>query len=398
MRRTMLPFSPPSIGQEEIDEVVDTLQGTWITRGPKARQFELEFADYVQAPAAVSLNSGTAALQVALATAGIGPGDEVITSTMTFCSTVHVIEQSGARPVLVDVEPDTLNLDPAAVERAVSPRTRAIIPVHLYGHPAEMDALQDVADRRKLQIFEDAAHALPARYRGRIIGALGHPTAFSFYATKNLTTGDGGMLVGDSSFIDAARPWSLHGMTRDAYAAAEIEDGWSYDVEVPGFKCNMTDLQASLGLQQLRKLVRFHARRRQIAHMYRSAFADVPYVQTPVERPHVESAWHLYPIRLDLTHLAIDRRGFIEELRRRNIGASVHFIPVHLFRYYREKYGYKPDDFPTAHREFLRLVTLPLTPGLSDEDVTDVVEAVSDTIAHQRVGSPAVLLSGAQSS
>jgi dTDP-4-amino-4,6-dideoxygalactose transaminase len=394
----MLPFSPPCIGDEEIDEIVDTLRSAWINRGPKTRQFESEFARYVHSPAALAVNSGTAALQVALAAAEIGPGDEVITSTMTFCATVHVIEQAGARPVLVDVEPDTLNIDPVAVERAISGRTRAIIPVHLYGHPAEMDALNAIAASRRLWILEDAAHALPARYRGRMIGSIGHATAFSFYATKNITTGDGGMLTADPAFIQSARPWSLHGMTRDAYSASSIEDGWSYDVDVPGFKCNMTDLQASLGIQQLRKLDRFHQRRRRIAGRYRELLSKLPEIQIPVERPQVESAWHLYPIRIDATRLSLDRRGFIEELRRRNVATSVHFVPVHLFRYYRDKYRYRPEDFPTAYREFLRLVTLPLSPGMSDQDVEDVIAAVSDTISRHRAKAHAVSLPGAQSS
>lgn len=385
MRKTMLPFSPPCIGQEEIDEVVDTLRGDWIARGPKTRRFEVDFARYLQAPEALALNSGTAALQVALAAEKIGPGDEVITSTMTFCAAVHVIEQCGARPVLVDVEADTLNIDPAAVDRAITPRTRAIIPTHLYGHPAEMDDLVALAEANGLAVLEDAAHALPARYRGRMVGSTGRATAFSFYATKNLTTGDGGMLVGAPDLIESARVWSAHGMTRDACSAFGREDAWSYDVVVPGFKCNMTDLQAAIGIQQLHKLDRLHWRRREIAGHYQAALAGLAQVQPPVERPHVESAWHLYPLRLDLTHLAIDRGQFVAELRRRNIAASVHFIPVHLLRYYREKYGYRPDDFPIAHREFLRLVTLPLTPRLSNDDVGDVVEAVTDVVTrHER--------------
>jgi dTDP-4-amino-4,6-dideoxygalactose transaminase len=381
VRKTMLPFSPPLIGEEEINEVVDTLRSDWLTCGPKTRRFEQEFAGYVDRPAALALNSGTAALQVALAAAGIGPGDEVITSTMTFCSTVHAIEQSGARPVLVDVEPDTLNLDPSAVERALTARTRAIIPVHLYGHPAEMNALLAIVEGRRVFVLEDAAHALPASYHSRMVGTLGDAAAFSFYATKNLTTGDGGMLVGDSAFIESARPWSLHGMTRDAHQAFAAADNWSYDVVLPGFKCNMTDIQAAIGLPQLAKIDRHAERRREIASRYEAALKDVPHLQAPIERSHVRSAWHLYPIRLHLAQLTVDRRTFIQELQRRNISAGVHFIPVHLLHYYREKYGFKPDDFPVAHREFQRIVTLPLNLRMTDQDVDDVIEAVSDVIS-----------------
>ncbi|SRR6266851_6170395 len=383
MRNTLLPFAPPSVGQDEIDEVVETLRSNWLTTGPKTRRFERELAGHLGAPAALAVSSGTAALQVALAAHGVGPDDEIITTTMTFCSTVHAIEQSGATPVLVDVDPDTLNIDPAAVERAITPKTRGLLPVHLYGHPAEMDALESIAAARQLFVLEDAAHALPASYRGRTIGSGGRSAAFSFYATKNLTTGEGGMLVGAPALIEAARGWTLHGMTRDAHASRGAKDNWQYDVVSPGFKCNMMDLQAAIGLAQLRKLAAFHARRRQIAGMYRAAFAGEPAVRCPVEHAHVESAWHLYAIRLELDRLAIDRAQFIEELRRRNISASVHFIPVHTYRYYREKYGYRSGDFPVAWRESQRLVSLPLYPSMTDQDVADVVEAVRDVCSRQ---------------
>ena len=382
----MLPFSPPAIDQSDIDEVVDTLRGKWLTTGPKTRRFERELAAYLGAPSTLAVNSGTAAMQVALAAAGIGAGDEVITTTMTFCATVHVIEQAGATPVLVDVEPDTLNIDPAKVEQAVTSKTRALLPVHLYGHPAEMDALRQIADARQLFVLEDAAHALPARYRGRLIGSGGAAAAFSFYATKNLTTGEGGMLAGDPALIERGRSWTLHGMTRDAFTSFGVKDAWQYDVVAPGFKCNMMDLQAAIGISQLRKLNAFHKRRRRIAETYNAAFASVPEIQCPVVRPHAESAWQVYPIRLDLDRLSIDRARFIEELRQRNISTSVHFIPVHTHRYYREKYGFQPEDFPVAHRESQRLLSLPINPGLSVQDVSDVIEAVVDVVNMGRKG------------
>jgi dTDP-4-amino-4,6-dideoxygalactose transaminase len=384
VRKTMLPFSPPAIDQLEIDEVVETLRDNWLTTGPRTQRFEREFAEYLGAASALAVNSGTAAMQVALATAGLGPGDEVITTTLTFCSTVHVIEQSGATPVLVDVDPETLNIDPAQVERAVTTRTRALLPVHLYGHPAEMDALTEIAGARKLFVLEDAAHALPARYRGRRIGSGDVVAAFSFYSTKNLTTGEGGMLTGGPELVESGRSWTLHGMTRDAYRAFGEKDAWQYDVVAPGFKCNMMDLQAAIGLSQLRKLDGFHRRRKEIAAAYNAAFSDVPEVQRPVERTHVESAWHLYPIRLHLDRLSIDRARFIEEMRLRNISTSVHFIPVHLHRYYREKYRFLPEDFPVAYRESQRLVSLPLNPLMTDQDAADVIEAVRDVVNRNR--------------
>jgi dTDP-4-amino-4,6-dideoxygalactose transaminase len=388
MRTTFLPFSPPLLGEEEIAEVLDTIRSDWITTGPKVKRFEQEFAAFAGAPAALAVSSATDAMLVGLAALGIGPNDEVITTAMTFCSTVHVIEHLGARPILVDVEPDTLNIAPDRVAAAITPRTRAIMPVHLYGHPCEMDRLLDLAERDGLHVLEDAAHSLPARYRGRMIGsprgrspAMGSElTAFSFYATKNLTTAEGGMLTGTAEVIDRARLWSLHGMSRDAYKRYSAEGSWYYEVVLPGFKCNMTDIQAALGLQQLKKLPGFQVRRREIVARYHRAFAPVEALQTPVERPEVESAWHIYALRLHLDRLAIDRARFIEELKARNIGSSVHFIPIHLHPYYRDKYGYRPSDFPVAHREYQRLVSLPLNLRMSDADVQDVIDAVLDIV------------------
>lgn len=384
MRKTFLSFSPPSLGQEELDEVVDTLRSDWITTGPKTRRFEQEFAEYIGAPAALAVFSATDAMQVAVAALGVTPGDEVITTSMTFCSTVHVIEHLGAKPVLVDVEPDTLCIDPAAVERAVTPKTRGLLPVHIYGHPCEMDRVLEMAAARGLFVLEDAAHALPARYKGRTVGTIGTATAFSFYATKNMTTAEGGMLTGDPGLIAKARMWSLHGMSRDAYKRYSAEGSWFYEVVLPGFKCNMTDIQASLGLQQLKKLPRFQGRRREVVRRYHAAFGGMPEVQVPVERAGCESAWHLYPLRLNLDMLTIGRNQFIEELKARNIGTSVHFIPIHLHPYYRDKYGYKPENFPVAFANYQRLVSLPLHPRLSEQDVDDVIEAVGDVVAKHR--------------
>ena len=383
-RETFLPFSPPMIGEQEIAEVSDTLRSGWITTGPKTKKFEQEFAQYVGVPAALAVNSCTAALHIALARLGIGPGDEVITTPMTFCSSVNVIEHVGARPVLADVEPDTLNIDPVQVEAKITPRTKAIMPVHYTGHPCEMDALLDLAHQHELHIVEDAAHALPARYKGRLIGSLGTLTAFSFYATKNLTTAEGGMLTGPPELLEEARIWSLHGMSRDAWKRYDAGGSWYYEVVLPGFKYNMTDIQASLGLWQLRRLEDFQSRRREIVGAYNRAFSGIDALEIPVERPAVTHAWHLYVLRLRPETLRIDRNRFIEELGARNIGTSVHFIPIHLHPYYRDKYGYKPDDLPVAYQNYQRVISLPLNPGLSNEDVTDVIEAVLDIVRKHR--------------
>jgi dTDP-4-amino-4,6-dideoxygalactose transaminase len=373
------------IGEEEIAEVVDTLRSGWITTGPKTRRFEQEFAEYVCAPAALAVNSCTGALHIALATLGIGRGDQVITTPMTFCSTVTVIEHAGATPVLADVDKDTLNIDPAKIEAAITQRTRAILPVHYAGHPCDMDALLSLAAEHGLHIIEDAAHALPARYKGQRIGTLGTLTAFSFYATKNLTTAEGGMLTGEPELLEQARIWSLHGMSRDAWKRYDRGGSWYYDVVLPGFKYNMTDVQASLGLVQLRNLASLQQRRREVVSAYNQAFALSDALEIPVERPDVEHAWHLYALRLRPQALSISRDQFIKELGERNIGTSVHFIPVHLHAYYRNKYRYKPEDFPVAYSNYERLLSLPLHPGLSDQDVADVIEAVLDVVkAHRK--------------
>lgn len=303
---------------------------------------------------------------------------------MTFASTVSVIEHVGATPVLADVEPDTLNIDPAAVERAVTPRTKAIIPVHYAGHPVELDALGSIAEEHGLSIIEDAAHAIGATYKGQPIGSGTNPTSFSFYATKNMTTAEGGMLTGNEQVLDQARILSLHGMSRHAWKRFRRSGDWFYEVLLPGFKYNMTDIQASLGTWQLRKLAGFQKRRREIVQLYDEAFAENQALERPVERDCVEHAWHLYVLRLRLDQLVIGRNEFIQELNARNIGVSVHFIPVHLHPYYRDKYQYHPDDFPVAYESYERMLTLPLHPGLSDRDVADVIEAVCDVVRQYR--------------
>lgn len=390
MRDTFLPFSPPSIGEAEINEVVDTLRSEWITTGPKVKRFEQEFAQFVHAPDALAVSSGTAALHLALLSLGIGPGDGVITSPLTFCSAVHVIEHVGATPILSDVEPDTLNLNPDSVrnniERAeadLGVRVKAVMPVHLYGHPCDRDAIVTLASEHNLAVIEDAAHSLPASYKGRPIGSLSAMdsvpvlTCFSFYATKNLTTGEGGMLTGPASLLDRARRWSLHGMSSDAWKRYGAIGRWSYDVVCPGYKYNMTDIQAALGLPQLKRLPQLHARRSAIAHRYNSAFSSREELELPVERPEVQHAWHLYAIRLNSQNAELTRDAFIDEMRALNIGCSVHFIPIHLLAYYREKYHFAPEQFPVALHAYRRLVSLPLSARMSDGDVNDVIDAVT---------------------
>lgn len=402
MRNSLLPFSPPLIGEEEIAEVVDTLRSDWITTGPKVKRFEQEFATLVKAPAALAVSSCTAALHVALVTLGIGPGDAVITTPLTFCSGVHVIEHVGAHPILVDVEPDHLNIDPVSIRNAVEKSkvgsngrgpVKAILPVHLYGHPCDLDAILAIATEYKLAVIEDAAHALPAKYKGRMIGSLPASlpvplvTCFSFYATKNLTTAEGGMLTAAPEVVEEARIWSLHGMNQDAWKRYGAEGSWYYEVTRPGFKYNMTDIQASIGLHQLHKLFHFRGRRLEIVHRYNAAFSKFDQFQLPAEGSDVEHAWHLYVLRLHTERLTISRDQFAQELRARNIASSVHFIPIHLHPYYRDKYGYRPEDFPVAYHEYQRILSLPLSPRMNDRDVDDVIDAISEIAQKHSVRS-----------
>jgi dTDP-4-amino-4,6-dideoxygalactose transaminase len=373
-----VPFSPPNLGEEELQEVVDTLRSDWITTGPKTARFEVEFAEYVGAPKALAVNSCTAGLHVALATLGIGPGDAVATTPMTFAATANVIEHVGATPLLVDVEPRTLNISPTELERRLTPNVKAIIPVHYAGHPVDLDAIMAIARRRGIPIVEDAAHALPTRYRGRPIGSHGNLAAFSFYATKNMTTGEGGMLTGTPEQIDRARVLHLHGMSKDAARRYEKGGSWRYEILAAGFKYNMTDIQAALGRVQLKRLGAFHERRLQIVARYNEAFAGLDAIVTPTVLPECDSAHHLYVIRLRLEQMHIGRDAFITALNERGIGTSVHFIPLHIHPFYRDKYGYRPEDFPVAYDAFTRMLSLPLFSRMTDEQVDQVVAAVRE--------------------
>lgn len=380
-----LPFCQPEIDDHEIVEVIDALRSPWITTGPKVQAFQRELAAYVGAPHAVAVNSATAGLHLVLAALGIGPGDEVITTPMTFCATAEVVEYQRATPVFVDIEADTHNLDPAKLEAAITPRTKALIPVHFAGHPCAMEEILSLARRYRLFVLEDAAHAIGARYRERMVGSLGDATVFSFYATKNLTTAEGGMITcRDAALAERLAMLSLHGIDRDAWKRYSAEGSWYYEVRYLGYKYNMTDIAAALGLRQLEKLERFTARRRQIAARYDAAFASLPEVTPLCARPDVTSAAHLYVIKLALERLTIDRAGFIEALREAGIGASVHFIPLHFHPYYREKYGYAAGAFPVAEDVYWRSLSLPLYPRLRDEDIERVIATVTRLVARYR--------------
>lgn len=386
MRSSFLPFAAPLIGEEEIQGVVECLRSGWLTSGMKVREFEGKFAEYIGCKHAIAVNSCTSALHLALEAAGIGPGDEVITSPMTFTATAAVVEHLRARPVFVDIDAATWNLDPAAVERAITPRTKAILPVHFAGQPCDMDAIADIARRHKLVVVEDAAHAIPARYKGRMVGTLSPLTCFSFYATKNLTTGEGGMVTTDDDrYADRIRLMALHGMNRDAWKRYMQGGAWSYEVVAPGFKYNLTDVAAAIGLPQLAHCDEFQDRRLQIVRRYNEAFAGLRGITVPAAADQKSHAWHLYVIQVQPDQVSISRDKFIEALGERNIGVSVHFIPLHIQPYYRDTYGYRPDDFPRAIAAFQRIISLPLYARMSDADVQDVIDAVTDVAEqHQR--------------
>lgn len=386
-RESFLPYALPMFDDKEINEVADTIKSNWVSRGPKTLEFEKRFSEYVGAKHAVAMNSCTAALHTALTGKGIGAGDEVITSPLTFAATANVVVHTGATPVFADIDPHTYNIDTNKIEDKVTERTKAIIPVHFSGQACEMDRILEIARKYDLFVLEDAAHAIHAKYKGRMVGSISHATAFSFYATKNLSTGEGGMLTtDDDDLADRARIISLHGMSRNAWKRYEKAGSWYYEILYPGFKYNMTDIQASLGLHQLDKLEDMQKTREEYAEIYNSAFQDVEEIIRPEIVPENRHAWHLYVIQVNDSLLSIDRDQFIEELSKANIGTSVHFIPVHLHPYYREKYGYKEGDFPDAERAYKRMVSLPLYPKMTRQDVEDVANAVKSIAFRHRKG------------
>ena len=375
-----LPFALPEIGDEEIAEVVDTLKSGWITTGPKARRFEQAFTEFLgdESLQSIAVNSATAGLHLALEALGIGPGDEVITTTHTFTATAEVVRYLGADVKLVDIDPATLNIDPAAIEAAITPRTKALLPVHYAGLAADMPAILAIARKHGLKVVEDAAHALPTTSAGRLVGTLeSDATVFSFYANKTMTTGEGGMLVTrDPELAKRARVMRLHGMNRDAFDRFTAKvPSWYYEIVAPGFKYNLTDIAAALGLHQLGRSRAFQQRRAQIAAAYDEAFQGLPLLTPPGAPAGEKHAWHLYVLRL-ADGAPIDRDAFVDALFAAGIGCSVHYIPLHLHPYWRDRYGLRAEDFPHSQHAFERMLSLPLYTRMTDADVQRVIEAV----------------------
>lgn len=390
--QSFIPFHRPSIGEEEIREVEATLRSGWLTTGPRTAQFEEEFANYVNARCAIAVNSATAGLHVALAALGIGEGDEVITTPLTFCSTLHTILHVGAKPVLADVGPDG-NIDPEEIAQAITPRTRAIVPVHLAGLPCDMRAIWGLARQHGLFVIEDAAHAAGAEYGGVRIGAsaanssrhASDAVVFSFYATKNLTTGEGGMVTtGNQQLANTMRMLTLHGMSRDAWNRYTEKGSWYYEVVAHGFKYNLSDLQSAIGIHQLRKLESFVETRKRYIGIYNRILGVLPEAEVPRDPAGSRHAWHLYMLRLNLDRLRIDRYEFIEDLRRLGIGASVHFIPIPRHPFFAKmSLGERPCR--RALELYPRLVSLPLYPAMTEEQVVYVANSVKELLSSSRV-------------
>ncbi|MCW5978477.1 MAG: DegT/DnrJ/EryC1/StrS aminotransferase family protein [Bryobacteraceae bacterium] len=387
MRNSFLPYCLPLIGEEEIQEVVDSLRSGWVTTGPKVKRFEDQFSQYVGAEHAVAVNSCTAALHISLAALDIGPGDEVIVPTLTFCATANVVVHLGATPVIVDVNDDfQISLD--AIARAITSRTRAIVPVHYAGQACHLNEVRQLASAHNLHVVEDAAHAAGAVYHTRKIGAQGQAVCFSFYAIKNMTTGEGGMIATDDAALAARmRRLSLHGMSRDAWKRYSEAGAWYYEVVEAGFKQNMTDIQAAMGIHQLRRLDGFILRRQQIAAAYDAAFSDLPEIILPSGLPDRNHTYHLYPIRLRSGAADLHRARFIDELRKRKIGTSVHFIPLHRHPFYQQRFNYRPAQFPVAEEIYRGLLSLPLYPRMTGQDVQDVIDAVREVVLLSRLST-----------
>lgn len=376
-----VPLALPWLGEEEEREILETLRSGWLTTGPRTREFERRFAEYVGCRQAIGVNSCTSGLHLSLVALGVGPGDEVITSPITFAATANVIVHQGAKPVFADVDPETLNVDPAEIERRITPRTKVVMPVHLFGQPCGMEAILAAARRHGVAVVEDAAHAIGAEYRGRKIGSFGDLTVFSFYATKNITTGEGGMLTTNrDDLAEKARILSNHGISADAWRRRGEGEFAHWDVILPGYKYNMFDIQAALGLEQLKKIEAFWERRKAWVAMYNKAFREIPEIRLVAEREEVKHAYHLYAVILKTEDLAVGRDEILQALRNAGIGVGVHFRALHLTSFYRKTFDFKSGDLPNAEYAGDRVISLPLYPRMEEEDVKRVIAAVKQTL------------------
>ena len=385
IRDSFLTFGSPDIHQKEIDEVVSCLKSGWIGTGPRVNQFEKDFSNYIGSEHSLALNSCTAALHLSMLVSGISQGDEIITTPMTFAATSNAILHTGAKPIFVDVEKETMNIDPNQIEEAISSKTKAILPVHFAGRPCKMNHIMEIAQKNNLLVIEDAAHAIEAKYKGKKIGNIGDITCFSFYVTKNLVTGEGGMATtNNEEYAKKIKMYALHGLSKDAWKRFSDEGYKHYQVMVPGFKYNMMDLQASLGIYQLKRINENFQRRKQIWKIYNEAFEGLPVTVPHPEEKDTIHARHLYNLLLDLDQLKISRDEFIEAMYNKNIGTGVHYVSLHLHPYYKERFGFQDDDFPNSTYISDRTISLPFSTKLTDKDVQDVIKAVINILKHNK--------------
>jgi dTDP-4-amino-4,6-dideoxygalactose transaminase len=387
MRETFLIFGSPLIGEEEIGEVESSMRAGWLGTGPKVARFEADFAAYkgIEEARVAAVNSCTAALHLSMIAAGIGPGDEVITTALTFCATVNAIIHAGATPVLADINPQTMNIDPAEIEKRITPRTRAILPVHFAGRCCDMEAIMDVAQRHSLKVIEDCAHAIESEHKGTKAGTFGDFGCFSFYVTKNVVTGEGGMVLArKEEDIARVKILALHGMTKDAWRRFGDEGYKHYHVVACGFKYNMMDIQAGIGIHQLKRVERNWRRRHEIWERYQRAFAELPVVRPAQPEQGTRHSYHLYTLLIDRESTGVDRDTLLDALTKQNVGVGVHYLSIPEHPFYQETFGWKPADFPQAMRVGRQTISLPISPKLSDQDVEDVVAAIRWTLNQPR--------------
>ena len=383
MRKSFLVFGSPLIEQQEIDEVVASMKSGWLGTGPKVHRFEEMFKEYKGVKYAMALNSCTAALHLSMIAAGIKRGDEIIVPTMTFAATANAVIHAGGIPIFVDCQRDTMNIDTEDIERKITSKTKAIIPVHFAGRPCDMERITDISTRYNLKLIEDSSHAIEAEYKGKKTGTFGDIGCFSFYVTKNIMTGEGGMAISNNEdYANQIKILALHGMSKDAWKRFSDAGYRHYKVVNSGFKYNMMDIQAAIGIHQLPRIEKYWRRRREIWDTYNDAFKDLAvFTPAPVE-PDVKHAYHLYTLLLDVDKLSITRDRFLEEMERRNIGVGVHYIALHLHSFYQQNSEYRRGDFPNAEWISDRTVSIPISAKLTDEDVEEVIEAVEDIIKH----------------
>lgn len=380
-----IPYFRPSIGEEEIRAACEVLRSDWLTAGPRVKEFECDFAAFVKAPHTIAVASGTAALLLALEAMGVAPGDEVLVPTMTWATAVAVVVHLGARPVFVDCDPSTLNMDPADLERRITPKSRVVVPMDFAGQPCALREIRAIAEHHGVRVIEDAAHALAATYQKQPIGSISDVTCFSFYANKGMTTGEGGMICTvDEGLANRMRLMAYGGINRDRLTKAGVRRWWKYEVVAPGYKANMTDIQAAIGIQQLKKAHRFRDERQHCANIYKAGFDSNPAIEAPVVLQGLSHAWHMYVIQLNVDQLRIGRDEFSLRLEEIGVSNNVHYLPLHMHAYYRDAFGYRPDDFPVARAAYDRILSLPIYPGLLDADVEYVVECVAGIAARYR--------------